>query len=66
MSKELILTPDELCPAYKKAIPASPRYFHFMTSINPLAFHEADVVIFRQTGKPDVIIKDRYGKFQKK
>ncbi len=59
MSKDLILTPDDLGSAYKQAIPANPRFFHFMGNLNPLKFQQAQNIVFRQPGKPDYVIKGK-------
>ncbi len=64
MEQPLILTPENLAPAFKQKIPDNPKFFHF-TGFTAAQFHEPDIIIFRQPGKPDLVLKDRYGKASK-
>lgn len=62
--KVLNLGVADLLPTYQKTPPDNPRFYHFKNSAKD--FHEADIIIYRQEKKPDYIIKDRYGRFNKK
>lgn len=62
--KVLNLGVKDLLPAYEKNPPTHPRFYHFMVSARN--FHEADIIIYKQDGKPDYVIKDRHGRLEKK
>lgn len=62
--KQLHLGVDDLLPTYQKTPPANPRFYHFKVSARN--FHEADIILYKQDGKPDYVIKDRHGRLEKK
>jgi hypothetical protein len=57
-SKKLELGVNNLLPSFQKNPPDRPKFFHFTNSVRE--FHEADVIIFKQEGKPDLVLKDRF------
>lgn len=62
-NKHLELTVADLAPAYKNKVPDRPRFYHFL--VKAADFQEAETIVFKQEGKPDYVIKDTYGKYEK-
>lgn len=57
-TKRLELGVSNLLPSFQKNPPERPKFFHFSSSVRD--FHEADVIVYKREGKPDLILKDRY------
>lgn len=62
--KQLIIGVNDLLPSYQKNPPENPRFYHF--KVSAVDFHEADIIIYRQDGRKDYVIKDRHGRLEKK
>jgi hypothetical protein len=62
--KVLNLGVKDLLPAFEKNPPAEPRFYHFRVSAKN--FHDADIIIYKQDSKADYVIKDRFGRLEKK
>lgn len=62
--KQLTLGVSDLLPTFQKTPPENPRFYHF--NVSAKKFHEADIIVYKQDGKPDYVIKDRYGRLEKK
>ncbi len=63
--KTLILGKHQMTPQAQKEMPKMPKFFHF-DGVPASSFHSADIILFRQEGKPDIVMKDRFGTMDKK
>lgn len=64
----LKLTVADMIPAHQKNKDslASPRFFHFSEKIKPIEFHNATLITFTRPDGSEHVIKDLYGRLQKK